>query len=198
MFSPAIERALRLALAAHEGQFQKGPAVVPYVVHPLHIAVMLARWGMEEDLIVAGLLHDVVEDCPGWTLERIAEDFGAHVASIVGQLTEDKSKSWEDRKRRAVEHVPHLSPEAATVKATDLLHNLYRLVDGLRESPDPAEVWKRFKGGRERTLEHYAALVEALAKRTEPRIARALEAGLKALGEQTERDERRSVVKPQV
>ena len=185
MFSQAIERALRTALEAHQGQHRKGGEGVPYAVHPLHVAMLLARLRADDEVIVAGLLHDVVEDCPGWSLARVEAEFGAHAAALVGELTEDKSRSWEERKRRAVEHVPQLSVEAATIKAADQLHNLQSLLLDLRASADPDALWSRFKGGRERTLQMARELAQALAARVEPRLGRDLLAALHALEEHT-------------
>jgi (p)ppGpp synthase/HD superfamily hydrolase len=183
VFSSRIERALAASLSAHSGQFRKGDGDMPYVVHPMHVAVMLARWGQEEDIIVAGLLHDAVEDSQAWTLERVESEFGHHVAGIVGQLTENKTLAWDERKRAGVEHVRHMSPEAATVKAADKLHNLQTLRAQLA-TEDPDEVWCHFTGGRERTLALDRELVEALCQRVEPRIARALRAAYQALLDQ--------------
>ncbi|MCC7011118.1 MAG: bifunctional (p)ppGpp synthetase/guanosine-3',5'-bis(diphosphate) 3'-pyrophosphohydrolase [Planctomycetes bacterium] len=178
MFSPGIERALAVSIAAHEGQWRKSATPVPYVVHPLHVALMLARFGQEEDVIIAGLLHDVVEDGPGWTLQHIESEFGHHVARLVAELTEDKSKSWEERKGAQIAHVPHMSPQAATVKAADKLHNLQNLASELRTHPSPDEVWARFRKGRERTLAMSRELVEALAARVEPKVAKSLRRAL--------------------
>jgi (p)ppGpp synthase/HD superfamily hydrolase len=185
MFSTSIERALRAAIEAHDGQIRKGLTPAPYIVHPLHVALMLARWSQDESVILAGLLHDTVEDSPTWTLERVAEQFGSHVAGIVGELTEDKSRSWEERKRAGIDRVPHLSPQAATVKACDVIHNLTTLLSELRAHPAQAHsIWAGFKGGRERTLEMSAELVEALSQRVEPKVARTLRHALQALVDQ--------------
>ena len=175
MFSPLVEQALRVTVAAHEGQYRKGAEVVHYATHPLHIALMLARWGFDQEVVAAGLLHDVVEDCEGWAVERVEAEFGTHVASIVRQLTEDKSRTWEERKRWAVEHVPQMSPEAASVKAVDKLHNFQCLLAELRAADDVTTVWARFTGGRERTLEMDAQLVAVLVTRVDPRLGKALE-----------------------
>ena len=120
---------------------------------------------------------------PAGASRASADEFGAHVKSIVEQLTEDKSKTWEERKRAAIEKVPHLSPEAATVKAADKLHNLQTLLAELRAAEDQDEVWKRFNGGRERTLEQDARLVEALCTRIEPNLGRALRAAHAAVAD---------------
>jgi (p)ppGpp synthase/HD superfamily hydrolase len=181
MFSLAVERALAVSIAAHAGQLRKSAEPVPYVVHPLHVALLLARWGQDDEVVVAGLLHDVAEDCPGWSVERIEREFGRHVAHLVGELTEDKTRSWEERKRTQVEHVPHMSPQAATVKAADQLHNLQSLAAELRASSAPDEVWRRFRKGRERTLAMAQELVEALATRVEPKVAKSLRAALRAV-----------------
>jgi (p)ppGpp synthase/HD superfamily hydrolase len=181
MFDSGTERAIRAALAAHAGQTRKGDEDMPYAVHPLHVALLLARLGMPARVVQAALLHDVVEDCAGWSVARVGHEFGADVARIVGELTEDKSKSWEERKRTQVEHVPALSPDALSVKAADKLHNLRTLAGDLRAAADPDVIWRRFRGGRERTLSTSSALVDALAQRCDVRLAAELRDALQDL-----------------
>jgi (p)ppGpp synthase/HD superfamily hydrolase len=181
VYSPLIERALAVCMTAHAGQTRKADTTVPYAVHPVHMALELVKLGVDEDVVVAALLHDVPEDCQGWTVERVRLEFGARVAGIVAQLTEDKRMSWEDRKRDGIAKVPHLSPDAATVKAIDQLHNLNSLRRQLETARSQERVWSRFKGGRERTLEVARALAEALSARIDPRLARTLLAGVDAL-----------------
>ena len=108
MYSRGIEKALRVAFDAHDGQFRKGAGEVPYVTHPIHACLMLARLGADKETIQAAILHDVVEDCEDWTTERVAAEFGERVAGIVADLTEDKSGTWKERKAAAIEHVPHM------------------------------------------------------------------------------------------
>jgi len=165
MYSSSVEQALRVAVAAHHGQKRKSPHSVPYIVHPVHVALMLSRLGEDDAVIQAGLLHDVVEDCRDWTLERVESEFGARVAGIVAEVTEDKSRTWDERKRAAIDDVPHVSPEALAVKACDKLHNLRSLVAELREAENSASIWARFTGGRERTLAMSRELIEALQER---------------------------------
>lgn len=181
MFSPSIERAIRVTLAAHSGQFRKGDLAVPYVVHPLHVAFMLARLGMDDVVIQAALLHDVVEDCADWTLGRLAEEFGNEVAEVVSQLTEEKHRPWAERKRLAIEHVEHLCPRALAVKAADKLHNLESLAAELTSSDDHAAVWSRFRGGREGTLRVARELVAVLLPRLDEPFAGALRSALAEL-----------------
>ena len=162
------------AIEAHAGQTRKGLDGFPYVVHPLHVGLMLARFDLDDEVIQAGILHDVVEDCDDWDLERIEEHFGPRVAGIVESLSEDKSLSWDERKQWAVDHVRDMSIDACDVKACDKLHNLESLAGDLERSPDPALVWSKFSGGRTRTLKLSRALVDALIPRVHARVAAAL------------------------
>lgn len=180
LYSAAVERALRVALDAHDGQVRKGLDPVPYIVHPMHVALMLTRLTDDPEVLIAAVLHDVVEDCVEWDVERVAREFGERVASIVAELTEDKSKSWAERKRGAIDGVEVLSVEALTVKACDKLHNLRTLALDLERATDPAHVWRTFRGGREGTLRMDEELIAALAARLDPSIAEDLRAALEA------------------
>ena len=124
--------------------------------------------------------HDVVEDSAEWTLERVSEEFGAAVASIVGEVTEDKRLSWAERKQHAADSVPGLSQEALLVKASDKLHNLQSLGRDLRDG-DPEATWARFHGGREHTRKMSRDLVERLVVRLEPPLAQALQEALRVV-----------------
>lgn len=181
MFDPDTERAIRASLAAHAGQVRKSDAGIPYVAHPFHVALILARLGLPSRVLQAALLHDVVEDCEGWSSARVEREFGPDVARTVAELTENKSRTWEERKRAQVEHAAHLSADALAIKAADKLHNLRTLVLDLRGSDDPATVWARFRGGRDRTLAMSRELVDALAARCDVRLAAELRAALLAV-----------------
>ena len=164
-YSPNVERALHACIEAHWGQFRKGVDAVHYAVHPVHMALILSRVGAPEVVVQAALLHDVVEDCDGWTVERVRDEFGVVVARIVEHLTEDKSLSWEQRKQWQVDHVPHMCDESVMVKAADKLHNLQSLAEELLSAATADEVWAHFKGGRDRTLEMDRLMVETLRDR---------------------------------
>jgi (p)ppGpp synthase/HD superfamily hydrolase len=181
VFSEGIERAILAALEAHAGQRRKGGERPPYAVHPLHVALLLARFGAGDELIQAGLLHDVVEDSAVWTSARVEEEFGERVAGVVAELSEDKSRSWDERKRAAIEEAPRLSEGAALVKACDQLHNLCTLLAELEAAERPEAVWTQFRGGRERTLEMARGLLEALGGRIPAPLSRELGGVLEAL-----------------
>ena len=186
MFSGAVERALRAAHAAHEGQERKGGGV-PYLLHPLHAALILARVGADDETLQAAILHDVVEDCDEWTIERVEVEFGARVSAIVAEVTENKDLSWEDRKQAQVDHVAHISQEARMVKAADKLHNLSSLLDDLRMATNPRDVWRYFSRGPEQTLAMARDLVNALTAHVDDRLAAPLRKTLEELESFVER-----------
>lgn len=181
MFSDGVERALRVTIEAHDGQMRKGTGGVPYIVHPVHVALLVRGYRDDDALIQAALLHDVVEDCAAWTHERVAASFGERVAGIVAELSEDKEQDWATRKQAGIDRVPSLSADAALVQACDKLHNYRTLLEDLRGSGDPAGVWSAFRGGRQGTLEVARAMAEALAARVPAPLGRALHEALEAL-----------------
>src|SRR4051812_44840269 len=109
MFSFRYESALTLAARSHSGQFRKG-IDVPYVVHPVHVASILAHYAFSEDEVIAGLLHDVVEDS-SISLNHIAEVFGQIVMNTVDVVTERKKDEhgaeipWEQRRAEALQRL---------------------------------------------------------------------------------------------
>ena len=92
-----IDEAIEFATKAHAGQFRKGTKR-PYIVHPVEVADIVATMTQDEEIICAAVLHDTIEDCEGITEEVLREKFGERVASMVALESEDKSKSWEERK----------------------------------------------------------------------------------------------------
>lgn len=182
MISPSVEHALRVCIEAHDGQFRKCGDRVPYAVHPAHMALLLARVGAPDRVIEAALLHDTVEDCDDWTVERVAAEFGDDVAKIVDDLTEDKSLTWPERKQAAIDHVAHMTDDAVMVKAADKLHNLTSLANEFERAEHPEDVWEHFNGGREATLRMTHGLLAVLM----PRLPEALAAELRAVIERVE------------
>jgi (p)ppGpp synthase/HD superfamily hydrolase len=164
LFSSGVEAAIRASLLAHEGQTRKGDPI-PYVSHPYHVALLLARSGADDETIQAGLLHDVVEDCEEWTSARVEEEFGLEVAAVVAEVTERKGESWETRKGEALAAVETMSLRALVVKAADKLHNMRSLGARLDAASSPEEAWSHFSRGPAQTIAHARELVAALRRR---------------------------------
>lgn len=128
-----IARAQAFATTAHAGQVRKDAARTPYITHPAEVAARVAALGGGPEAIAAAWLHDTVEDC-GVTLSALDAAFGPAVAAIVAEVTDTKTLSRLDRKRRQVEGAAIKSPSAALVKLADKTAN----VDSLRQTP-PAD-----------------------------------------------------------
>src|SRR5687768_5895032 len=120
-----ILAAASFAADKHKDQKRKGSDGQPYINHPLEVASLLANVGKidDVDVVIAGLLHDTVEDC-GVPYKEIEERFGGIVAGYVREVTDDKSLPKAERKRLQVEHAPHLSRGAKQVKLADKISNI--------------------------------------------------------------------------
>jgi (p)ppGpp synthase/HD superfamily hydrolase len=161
VYSPLVEKAIAYAIRAHQGQERKGQPGVPYVVHPLHVGMLLARHGFSDDVVAAGILHDVIEDV-GTPVDELAHEFDATVAATVAEVSEDRTRSWEERKRHTVATIGSMSPAARAVVVADKVHNLADLARLLKLRGD--SVWTMFRRGREPTLDYYRRVLEQLER----------------------------------
>lgn len=152
-----------MAAVTHEGQTRKWPKLT-YIIHPLSVALILARVDASEEVIIAGVLHDVVEDSDGEvTLDAIAEQFGTYVSELVGAVTEpDKSLPWDVRKQQALDHIPQMSRDSLLLKSADVLANMADMVDMVESGSQ--DVWSNFNGTKEQTFLNKQHQVEALAR----------------------------------
>ena len=98
--STRLQDAIRFALDKHAHQFRKGTDR-PYILHPLEVMLLLSAMNADTDLLMAGVLHDTVEDTDA-TLPELEARFGPGVAGLVGAHTDDKSLPWQERKAKAV------------------------------------------------------------------------------------------------
>jgi (p)ppGpp synthase/HD superfamily hydrolase len=120
-----LARAYHFAAVRHLNQRRKGKAGEPYINHLTEVAdlVAAATGGGDIDLVIAAVLHDVLEDT-ATTPAELADAFGARVAGIVAEVSDDKTLPKVERKRLQIEHAPHLTPEAKTIKLADKTANL--------------------------------------------------------------------------
>src|SRR3989344_7317154 len=86
--TPRIDEAIRLACRLHSNQIRKDNQQTPYISHLVSVAIMLSEATNDEDIIIAGLMHDTLEDVPHYTYENLIVDCGARVAEIVKHVTE--------------------------------------------------------------------------------------------------------------
>ena len=140
-----ISRAERFALVRHEGQFRKGKAQEPYIVHLEEVSALVERWSGSERAIAAAWLHDTVEDCPPTSVAELETLFSKEVADIVAELTDDKAQPKASRKEQQIINAPKKSNEASLVKLADKTSNIGAIANS------PPEQWSL-----ERRLEYIA------------------------------------------
>ena len=180
MSRPLVEviRALDFAARKHRDQRRKGAAAEPYINHLTEVASLVAEAteGGDPVALMGALLHDTIEDTTT-TRDELASEFGAEVADLVAELTDDKSLPKPERKRLQVEHAPAKSPRAKLLKIADKTSNLRALL----VSP-PAD-WDH---ARKRDYFEWAARVVAGCRgvnaRIEQRFDEAYRTGLQGLG----------------
>lgn len=109
----------------HRDQRRKGERPTPYINHPLEVAECIVRVAGVDDaeVLIAAILHDTVEDTDTKP-EEIEDQFGADVASLVMEVTDDRSLTSMERKRLEIEHAPHLTPRAKLIKLADKICNV--------------------------------------------------------------------------
>ena len=163
MSQQRLFEAIEFAARAHRGQFRKKTRV-PYILHPLNVARLLIEAGCEEDVVVAGLLHDTVEDA-NVSLKQIHEMFGGRVAELVEATTEpDKSQSWEKRKQHTIESMKSAPIEVLFVLCADKIDNLRTMrADIVRMGA--SDVWSRFKRGKEQQEWYFRGLASVVCSR---------------------------------
>mgnify|MGYP000956370407 CR=1 FL=1 len=154
-------KAAAFAAEKHRDQRRKGVSASPYINHPIAVANVLANEGGVHDITIlcAALLHDTIEDTDTTDAELVSE-FGAEIAGIVGEVTDDKSLEKQERKRLQIEHATTVSPKAKLVKLADKICNLRDIL----ESPPDWDI------NRKRGYFAWAADVVAGLRGVHPRL----------------------------
>jgi (p)ppGpp synthase/HD superfamily hydrolase len=172
-YSDVINHAFAFAAKHHDRQVRKGTKL-PYLTHPANIAVILTRYGRDNDTVVSGILHDVIEDCvrDGYTRDmleqRIGDKFGGKVLETVLAVTYRRldddgiELSSEDRRSDYLARLSEAGENARWVCAADKIHNAASLISDLRRTVDPETVWSRFNGGKSATAGWYRQVFERL------------------------------------
>ena len=144
IFTPRINSALKLAAHLHRHQTRKDSNHTPYISHLAAVAMIIATATDDEDIIIAGLMHDSLEDVPRYTYDKLVEDCGSAVAEIVVHVTEplDANKldsdqlPWLARKEQYLENLRQGDASSAMVSAADKIHNTESFMEDLRKEGD--------------------------------------------------------------
>jgi (p)ppGpp synthase/HD superfamily hydrolase len=163
VYSFRLYDAIDLAARAHHQQVRKGTEI-PYIVHPLAVASTLIRINSPEPVVIAALLHDVLEDTPV-TFEKILGQFGPEVADLVTALSEpDKTAPWENRKTHTIDYLEKKADDDVLIVAlADKLDNIRAIREGLER--DGERFWERFNRPRESQRWYYERLESVFSTR---------------------------------
>ena len=159
-----IFEAIEFAAQAHHGQYRKGTRI-PYITHPLNVANILLEYGYPEQLAVAGVLHDTVEDTPV-TLAEIRSLFGERVVRLVAGASEpDKAGSWDKRKQHTIDHLKTAPVDVVVLACADKLDNVRSLRRDYLKLGEA--LWARFNRPKERQHWYYQSLAQVFITRVE-------------------------------
>ncbi|MFM2374163.1 MAG: hypothetical protein RLZZ234_158 [Candidatus Parcubacteria bacterium] len=140
LYSYKIEQAIRAASVLHDGQTRKGSEPYPYITHLVTVAFMLADYGCDEETVIAGLLHDTLEDTD-YTPEELEGDFGKRVRTLVEGVTDalhaERSRfTWEERQVRYMKALDLAPRESLMISAADKIHNMRSIVEEYSDKPE--------------------------------------------------------------
>lgn len=156
MYTERIHKAVMFAAKAHAGQTRKGNDI-PYIYHPMEVLQILTEMGCDEDVKIAGVLHDTVEDTDT-TIDDIKAEFGDNVASLVGGHTEDKSKTWVERKSEDLNSLKNGNISLKAIVFADKLSNILSLYDDYKVLGDV--VYDRFNANKDMQAWYYGELLK--------------------------------------
>src|SRR3989339_205196 len=141
-----IFKAIEIATKTHAGQFRKSTRI-PYIVHPLNVAKILATNNATTEQIIAGILHDTVEDTE-LTLQEIKNQFGNNIAEIVEGCSEpNKDDTWENRKQHTIKFLKTAYFDIKIVSCADKLNNITDMNDDYLILGE--EFWNRFNSSKD-------------------------------------------------
>ncbi len=158
-----IAEALKVATKAHRGGNRKGGDQIPYIVHPIEVALTLQENDMPDEIIAAGLLHDTLEDTT-IKVETLEDRFGREITDLVigasERLENRDQTSWEKRKQYTVDHLKEAEKKIKYISCADKLSNIRSMIRDYDKIGD--ELWSRFNRGYEKQKWYYTNLVDSL------------------------------------
>jgi (p)ppGpp synthase/HD superfamily hydrolase len=167
-----FDRALLYATHIHGGQVRKGTST-PYIAHLMAVAATVLEYGGDEDLAIAALLHDSVEDQGGKArLEDVRNRFGERVAKIVKACSDsladtakgERKAGWQERKEAYLAHLQTVDEDVLRVSLADKVHNARAILRDLRKKDVGERIWARFSQPKDRTLWYYRNLADKFRK----------------------------------
>jgi hypothetical protein len=164
MLSKRLDKAMAIAATAHTDQLRKG-SETPYIVHPFRVMHIANQVTNDEDILIACLLHDILEDVPErYSRDQMLEDFGARVVGFVDDVTKNtKIKSWRTRSEAYLAHLETAEEQSVIVCAADKINNLNATLLDYEQHGD--KLWKRFNANKSQLLWWYEEVYRIVRRR---------------------------------
>ena len=174
-YSDRINHAFAFAAKHHDREVRKGTRL-PYLTHPANVAIILTRYAQDEETVIAGILHNVIDDCvrAGWAKDelddRIGEKFGvemlATALAVVPRKMDDDGNELDKGEQRTdlLARLDVASERSRWLIAADLVHNGSTILADLRRTVDAEATWSRLAHGREGTVRWYGAVYRRLSE----------------------------------
>lgn len=174
ILTPRINEAIKLASRLHRDQVRKDISRTPYISHLIAVALLISSVTDDEDTIIAGLMHDSLEDVKGYTYEKLVADCGVRVADIVRHVTEpldpnklpDEQMPWLERQKIYLQNLREGGIESAYVSMSDKIHNTESLFSGFDE--EGPEFMKRFSASLKNKVWFQESVLEIVREKVEP------------------------------
>lgn len=168
IYTENLQRAVHFSIEVHElnrpeRQCRKGKDVA-YITHPLTVGLILSQAGAREEVVIAGILHDTIEDSDGGhkvTKEMLEREFGSEVATLVDSVSEkDRDLSWRDRKEAALEEILQFPNDSLLLKSADVISNTTELIQDYKQEGD--ETFLRFSAPKAQLIEHTELVIKTI------------------------------------
>lgn len=180
MLTPKISKAINRASVLHFGQKRKADGL-PFITHPFAVAFILLNYTDDEDVIIAGLLHDVIEDVEDYSEKDFQKEFGEKVFKMVMDVSEDTvlkkekgaKESWHIRKEKYLEHLRNCDEDSLMISCADKIHNTMSLIDAFKEQGD--KILKFFDSSLAEKNWFHEEVLKILQKRLKNPIVKELE-----------------------
>lgn len=179
--TPKIEKALNLSAQKHDCQIRKS-SKLPFIIHPVSVMIILSEYTEDEDIWVASLLHDILEDVEGYEYQDLKKDFGEKIAQIVKGVSEesdlianrlDDKKTWQSRKEQYIENLKEATLESLMVCTADKIHNLRSMTRIYQEQG--GKMWQDFNAPLKKQLWYYESVLKILKEKLNNPIIKQLE-----------------------
>ena len=142
------QKAVQVAITLHNGQYRKvvdeNGSNIPFSVHPIAVGFLLEDYAYKPEVVIAGMLHDVLEDVEGYTYEMMRADFTQHIADIVQGVTHEYKESWKQTRVAYLKNLEDGSLDSLAVAVADKIHNASSMTQGARIHGKQG-MWSQFK-----------------------------------------------------